>query len=241
MDYTIAGFNFSEWEFDAYYLAQDEVQFILDKSEILKFNESEKKSYLKDQQKLLAEQIGDFPLGKIHSTLIMEYLHFPKFDKFLYLRITKMITRSPYNTDQVEQMIRELFKVVKILFTIDGIAQYLKEPNTNSNKKEPLTYIGLFNNAEHADKVKQIFASNGFTSKNKWVGESFNKSELLAAFHVLKRKNIFKNHKITAAVKIFYSEFGVQVGTYISDRATRNEPSPKDIMTLERLFSDIKS
>jgi hypothetical protein len=96
-------------------------------------------------------------------------------------------------------------------------------------------FTDLFRDKDNAKLVKDIFEFKGYTNNGKWQGLTNDKSELLAAYYVLKpllKSGLAK----TPTAKIFYSEFGLPEN-YISDRMLTNEPF-NDIRTdFESVFS----
>ncbi len=126
------------------------------------------------------------------------------------------------------------------------------EKGLADNKKEklvkpPLTFESLFFGKENAQTVKDIFEQFHYTTKGKWQPNkqaypvhSENKNELLAAYYVLKeKKGVLKEGKITTQARIFYNEFGLEVGKYISERMLRHRPD-KDISKFGILFNSIE-
>ena len=83
-------------------------------------------------------------------------------------------------------------------------------------KPEKKTFESLFTSKFNAKIVKEIFEHKGYTIGGKWEGLSNNKSELLAAYYVLKPL-LKKGLKDTPCAKIFYTEFGLSEDC-ISDR-----------------------
>jgi len=114
--------------------------------------------------------------------------------------------------------------------------QYLRKPKA---RKKELKYTELFKDKKIAHKVKVLFETTEYTTNGKWQGISGNHSELLAAYYVLKDKNLLNPGKITPQAKAFYKEFVLNVFGYISERTLRNEPFNKDREEFERIFEHL--
>ncbi len=239
MDLTLPGIDFEMWLFESQISAEEKIQQILDQGSILGYNKKEILQYLKEQQKQLAEGMMVSWVGKSYSMLIKDNLYSEKLPKILIIKMKKCLKRDTIS--DVGDLASEFAKVVESLYTIDGITHKINEINNPESSKTPLTFEGLFANHEHAELVRNRFSNNGYTIGNKWVGESGHKTELLAAYYVLKSKEIFKRIPITPGVTAFYQEFGLTVGKDISERMVRNPPENQDRSNFERLFSDLKN
>ncbi len=133
-------------------------------------------------------------------------------------------------------------KAAVLLASGNTITETAKKPP----EKKELTFKDLFNDPENAQKIKDILEQNHYTTKGKWQPNkqvynehSEMKTELLAVYYVLKEKEVLKVGKTTTQAKIFYKEFGLKVGEYISDRQLRERPN-KDINKFENLFKRIE-
>jgi len=99
------------------------------------------------------------------------------------------------------------------------------------------TFESLFRDPGTAAEVKTIFETHGYTVNAVWHGISGKKKELLAAYYVL--KPILKGTKDTPQARIFYKEFGKNVGEYISARALTKEPFNDDRENFELIFKHL--
>ena len=128
-----------------------------------------------------------------------------------------------------------------ILWTEQEIKKYL--PDYERSPQKALTFEDLFKDKDKAKRVKELFESRCYTNNGKWQGLTDEKSELAAAYYVL--KPILKPIKLTPALKIFYKEFGLTVGKrqsdgcYVTERMLNNEPFNDSRIEFEKLFSDL--
>ena len=161
--------------------------------------------------------------------------------------------------EQIKKLFQDTHKHQFIFHHVNNLKEYLdltiqakqeinpepvKPKKDNPNK---LTFKDLFKDPENAKKVKEILEKNHYTLNGKWAAnkdlythQTENKTELLVAYYTLKNKGILKQGKATPQAKIFYNEFGLKVGEYISDRSLRNEPPPYQQKIFEKLFYSIK-
>lgn len=96
----------------------------------------------------------------------------------------------------------------------------------NSDVHNEITFDSLFKVRANSQEVRKILEIKGYTNRDKWVGLSHNKTELLLAYYTL--VPILNPGKPTPQAKVFYKEFGLQVPGYISSRSLTTDPRNGD-------------
>lgn len=125
----------------------------------------------------------------------------------------------------------------------DSIITDYDTPNTIKPKrkknKSKQTFESLFRNTDVAKKVVKIFKTREYIKDGVWKGLSENKTELLAAYYVL--KPLLKPGKITTQARIFYQNFGLYdlEEKYVDERNFTNEPFNKDRDEFESIFTHL--
>lgn len=166
--------------------------------------------------------------------------------------------RSDLIQTHKEYIINDLSKITTIIdersyVLIHSTGKYLEylenfikndyKSTVKSNKIEP-TFESLFRDPNNALEVERIFELKGYTKDGVWQGNSMNKTELSAAYHVL--KPLLIGTKDTPQKTVFYNKFGLSVAKdviknneYITDRSLRNEPFNEDREEFEKIFAHI--
>ncbi|NPD47115.1 hypothetical protein [Lentimicrobium sp. S6] len=111
---------------------------------------------------------------------------------------------------------------------------------TPIKKKPETTYEDLFIDKKYISIIEQLFETNGYTIDKIWVGITNNRTELLGAIDVLKKKGIIISGNISPQARIIYSHFGKEIPGYVSERSLTNDPPLKHIEEFERLFSQLE-
>jgi hypothetical protein len=146
----------------------------------------------------------------------------------VYLQDGTFITKvnKPFFDQQI--------KVINMLSIQHNLKATLNNVRKPSKKK--LTFKDLFKNKDNAQIVKDILETKGYTINGEWQGLTSDKSELLAAYYVI--KPLLKQGKVTPQARIFYKEFRLEKD-YIDERSFRNEPFNNNRDQFETLFSDL--
>ncbi len=158
--------------------------------------------------------------------------------------IIDCFTHSEYKKwDYYKKLCRDLpsYSFTPNISKLEDLKELIKKP---VQLKTIQSFESLFRDSAKAQKVKAILEIKGYTVKGEWKGLSRNKSELLAAYHVL--KPILYDGKVTPQATVFYNEFGKSVGNgnikngeYITDKMLRNYPPLDDIAEFEKVFASI--
>lgn len=123
-----------------------------------------------------------------------------------------------------------------------------KEQEHKNNKNKAInskqTFESLFRNRENAKIVEDIFETKDYTMNGEWVGISKDKTELLAAYYVLKK--ILQPGRPTPQATVFYNHFHLIVGKnntkkgeYITARMLTEVPKNDNLKEFESIFSHI--
>lgn len=200
--------------------------------------------YLKDESLFFSIQSIEFE-EKIRQEIgVSPYFSIKVFDEEIIVRELTFFGQS------LEMFPKRNYREILMLAPSDYYylyfrIYYLKQLKkllfeSKSSQTEKMNFAGLFFNPASALRLKQTLKLKGFTNeKNLWIGRSGSPTELLALYCALLEHEKIRNVGATPGGRIFYEEFGKEVGKDIDERSLRNPPNKKDSEEFDRFVIEL--